>query len=78
MKNLAAKLLPLISKLIGKKPVVILLSVLAIGAYYFAVHKGYLQDSTLDLNSVINYLDSTFKDAPVDTAKVLIDSVSVK
>lgn len=84
MKNLVSKLLPLVEKLKGKKPVVIILSVVAIGAYFFAVSKGYLKEDVINLDTIINYLDSTFTvvpadsvELPVDTVQTFLDSVTV-
>lgn len=84
MKNLVAKLLPLVEKLKGKKPLVIILSVVVVGAYYYGVNKGYIGENAINLDSVINYLDSTFTtvptdsvEVPADTAQVIMDSVVI-
>ncbi len=79
MKNLISKLLPLISKFKGKKPVVIILSVIAIAAVIFATQKGYIAEDAVKLDVVIDYINNTFTDSiaiPVDTLSIeIVDSV---
>lgn len=75
MKNLLTKLLPLVEKLKGKKPLVIVLSAVVIAAYFYGVNKGYIGENAINLDVVINYLDSTFKTAPVDSVELPADTV---
>lgn len=79
MKNLVSKLMPLVQKLKGKKKIVIILSVVAIAAYVFAVQKGYIAEDAVKLDVVIDYINSTFTDSiaiPVDTLSVeTVDSI---
>ena len=88
MKNLVSKLLPLIDKLKGKKKIVIILSVVAIAAYVFAVQKGYIAEDAIKLDVVIDYISNTFVDSvsvpadsiisPVDTLPIeVVDSITV-
>lgn len=77
MKDLVSKLLPLVEKLKGKKPVVIILSALVIGVALFAVQKGLLQEDAISFDVIINFFDSTFKTAPVDTLAAPVDSLKV-
>jgi hypothetical protein len=79
MKNLVSKLMPLVQKLKGKKKIVIILSVVAIAAYVFAVQKGYIAEDAVKLDVVMDYINSTFTDSiaiPVDTLSVeTVDSL---
>ena len=88
MKNLVSKLLPLMDKLKGKKKIVIILSIVAIGAYVFAVQKGYIAEDAIKLDVVIDYISNTFVDSvsisadniisPVDTLSIeVVDSITV-
>ena len=58
MKNTLSKLVPLVSKLKGKKKIVIVLSVVAIAAYVFAVQKGYIAEDAIKLDIVIDYISN--------------------
>jgi hypothetical protein len=87
MKNLVSKLLPLVDKFKGKKPIVIILSAVAIAACIFAIQKGYITESSIDFGSIIDQINNTFADstvvipadsiiAPVDTLSIeIVDSV---
>jgi hypothetical protein len=83
MKNLVSKLLPLIDKLKGKKPIVLILSAIAIAACIFAVQKGYIAEGSIDFGSIIDQVNSAFADSvvapvePIDTlaSEVVVDSV---
>jgi hypothetical protein len=81
MKNLINKLFPLVDKLKGKKKIVIILSIVAIGAYVFAVQKGYIAEDAIKLDVVIDYISSTFADSiatPVETLPIeVVDSIDV-
>lgn len=75
MKNLVSKLLPLIEKFKGKKPVVIILSVVAIAAGIFAVQKGYIAEESLNFEAIINVVSDAFTEAPADSVVAPIDSI---
>lgn len=77
MKSLASKLLPLITKLKGKKPVIIILSAVVIGGYIFAVQKGYIEEDITRVHVIIDYIDSAFKAAPIDTVNNSVDSLKI-
>lgn len=77
MKNLVSKLLPLVAKLKGKKPAVVIISALIIGGYVFAVQKGYIEEDITKVHVIIDYIDSAFKTTPVDTVSTSIDSLKV-
>jgi hypothetical protein len=88
MKNLVSKLFPLVAKLKGKKKIIIILSVVAIAAYVFAVQKGYIAEDAIKLDVVIDYISNTFTDSiavpvdsiisPVDTLPIeVVDSITV-
>lgn len=85
-KDLVGKLLPLVSKIKGQKPIVIVLSVLAIGACIFAIQKGYIAEGSIDFGSIVDQISGTFADSaaavipvdsiPVDNIMVPVDSVT--
>ena len=87
MKNLLNKLIPLISKLNGKKPIVILFSLLMIFLSIYAVQKGYLGENTLDFGAIVDQIDQIFLDSSsvvdtieikkVDTIFVTVDSINI-
>jgi hypothetical protein len=73
------KIMNVINLVKGKKPVVVILSVVAIGLGLFAVSKGYIPESVVDVNSIISYIDGAFGETAkvVDTVatQVVVDSV---
>jgi len=75
MKNLVSKLLPLIDKFKGKKPVVIILSVIAIAAGIFAVEKGYITEDALKIDVIVDLISSSFETPVVDSVVSPVDSV---
>jgi len=87
MKNLVSKLLPLVDKFKGKKPIVLILSAVAIAACIFAVQKGYIAEGSIDFGSIIDQINNAFADntiivpadsiiSPVDTLAIeIVDSV---
>lgn len=75
MKNQIPKLVPLVSKLKGKKKVVIVLSVVAIAAVIFAAQKGYISEDAVKFDLIIDQIDAAFADsAVVDTVVNQIDT----
>lgn len=81
MKNIVSKLVPLVSKLKGKKKIVVILSVVAIAAYVFAVQKGYIAEDAVKLDVVIDYISNVFTDStvvPVDSIISPVDTLAVK
>ena len=77
MKNLVSKLLPLIGKFKGKKPIVIILSVVAIAAGLLAVQKGYISEETLKIDVIIDLINSTFETPVVDSVVFPVDNIQV-
>jgi hypothetical protein len=87
MKNLVSKLLPLVNKFKGKKPIVLILSAVAIAACIFAIQKGYIAEGSIDFGSIIDQINNTFADStavvpadsiisPVDTLAIeIVDSI---
>jgi hypothetical protein len=83
MKNLPVnKMISLINAVKGKKPIVIIASVVAIAAAIFAINKGYISEDMLNVDAVVNFIDGVVsKEAEtvaVDTAvvDVIVDSVA--
>ena len=81
-KDLIGKLLPLVDKLKGKKPIVLILSAVAIVACIFAIQKGYIAESSIDFGNIIDQVSSAFADSaavvvPIDSIAVPIDSTIV-
>jgi len=73
MKNLLSKLLPITTKLNGKKPIVIVFSLLLIGGTIFAVKKGYISEDSIDFGSIIDQINQTFSDTSMtsDTTEII-------
>jgi hypothetical protein len=82
MKNLVSKLLPLVNKFKGKKPIVIILSVVAIVAGVFAIQKGYIAEGSIDFGSIIDQVNSAFADSavivPVDSIISPVDTLAIE
>lgn len=79
MKNLVSKLLPLIDKFKGKKPIVIILSVVAIVASVFAVKKGYIAEESLNFETIIDFISNSFIDVPiVDSVITPVDNLNIE
>lgn len=86
MKNLLSKLLPLIEKFKGKKPIVIILSIVAITAGIFAVQKGYIAEENFKVDVIVDLISSAFETpvadsivSPVDSVKaIVVDSIPVE
>jgi hypothetical protein len=82
MKNLVSKLLPLIGKFKGKKPIVLILSAVAIAACIFAIQKGYIAEGSIDFGSIIDQVNSAFADSavivPVDSIISPVDTLAIE
>lgn len=79
MKNLVSKVLPLVNKFKGKKPIVIILSVVAIVAGVFAVKKGYIAEESLNFETIIDFISNSFIDAPaVDSVASPVDVLNIE
>jgi hypothetical protein len=77
MKNLVNKLLPLVNKFKGKKPIIVILSVVTIAAGIFAVQKGYITEESLNFEAIINVVSDAFATTPADSVVVPIDTTLV-
>ena len=82
-KDLIGKLLPLVSKVKGQKPIVLILSVVAIGACIFAIQKGYIAEGSIDFGNIIDQISGAFADSttvvvPVEDIALPVDSVAVE
>lgn len=82
-KDLIGKLLPLVSKLKGQKPIVLILSAVAIVACIFAIQKGYIAEGSIDFGSIIDQVSGAFADSatavvPVDSVVTPVDTLAVE
>jgi hypothetical protein len=84
MKKIKEKILPTISSLKGKKPIVIVVSVVVIGLALLGVKYGYISEDMLDFHLIVNQVDGIFvspdKDSilqPVDTLVNVVDTLSI-
>jgi hypothetical protein len=84
MKNVLNKFLPVVSKLKGKKPIVIVVSAVVIGLALLGVKFGYITEDMVDFHLIINQVDGIFvsstKDSvvlPVDTLVNVVDTLSI-
>ena len=69
------KLISLINAVKGKKPVVIIASVVAIAAAIFAINKGYISEDMLNVEAVVSFIEGAVsKEAEV----TVIDTVSTQ
>jgi hypothetical protein len=75
MKNLVSKLLPLVNKFKGKKPIVVILSIVAIGAGIFAVQKGYITEESLNFEAIINVVNDVFATTPIDSVVAPVEPI---
>jgi hypothetical protein len=78
MKDALVKnLLALLTKVKGKKPVVIAVTIVVFILGYFAVQKGYISQDMIDNFISSGQIDSIFKDKVViDTVNtVIVDSI---
>jgi len=78
MKNLISKLLPLIGKFKGKKPIVIILSAVVIAAGVFATQKGYISEESLNFEAIINFVSDAFATAPADSVAVPVEITDIE
>lgn len=74
MKDLLPKLMSVFNLAKGKKPVVLILSVIAVVALYFAASKGWITGDVVTIEQIVNGISSAF---PADSVKAVVDSVSL-
>lgn len=77
MKDLLEKFLPLIEKLKDKKKIVIIVSSVLIVAIYLGVHYGYINESLVNVDSVIHSVENLFGNSTDSLPKPIVDTVQV-
>ncbi len=75
MKTLQEKFLALISILKGKKPMVIVVSLVVIGLSLLGVKFGYITEDMVDFHLIVNQIDGMFVSTPVDSIEVPVDTL---
>jgi hypothetical protein len=76
MKNLPVnKMISLINAVKGKKPVVIIASVVAIAAAIFAINKGYISEDMLNVDAIVSFIDGA---VAKETEATVIDTVATQ
>jgi hypothetical protein len=74
--SLVKSIINLLQKSQGKKPVVIIVSIIVFALGYYAVQKGYISQDLLDSGILIDQVDSVFVEQSIDTLVVnTIDSI---
>ena len=74
-KDLIGKLLPLANKFKGKKPIVLILSAVAIAACIFAIQKGYIAEGSIDFGSIIDQINNAFAITPIDSVVTPVEPI---
>lgn len=74
MKNLLPKLMSVFNLAKGKKPIVLILSVVAVLVLYYAAHKGWITGEVVSIEQIVEGISSVF---PADTVKVAVDTVAI-
>lgn len=74
MKDLLPKLMSVFNLAKGKKPVVLILSVVAVLVLYYAASKGWITGEVVTIEQIVDGISSAF---PADTVKAVVDSVAV-
>jgi hypothetical protein len=74
------KLVSLVGAVKGKKPVVIIASVVAVVVAIFAINKGYISEDMLNVDAIVGFIDNSVNNgnsAVVDSpaVEVVVDSV---
>ena len=72
MKDVISKLLPLFASLKGKKPIVIIIAILAVAVGLFAVQKGYISENALNIDAIVNGVNAAFT---TDSVHAVVDSL---
>lgn len=75
------KLVSLVGAVKGKKPVVIIASVVAVVVAIFAINKGYISEDMLNVDAIVGFIDNSVGNeaqAVVDSpaVQVVVDSVA--
>ena len=73
MKNLPIQMiLELLNTLKGKKPAVIGISIGAVIVVYYMISKGYISESSININSIITQIDEAFKTDTIAVVDTLV------
>ena len=75
------KIVSLVGAVKGKKPVVIIASVVAVVVAIFAINKGYISEDMLNVDAIVSFIDNSVgseAQAVVDSpaVQVVVDSVA--
>jgi hypothetical protein len=76
------KLVSLVGAVKGKKPVVIIVSVVVVIGAIFAINKGYISEDMLNVDAIVHFIDGSVSGgdaaAIVDSpaVEVVVDSVA--
>ena len=73
MKNILPKLMSVFNLAKGKKPIVIILSVVAVFVLYYAAQKGWIASDLVSVEQIVDGVSSAF---PNDTVQVVADTVA--
>lgn len=73
MKDLLPKLMSVFNLAKGKKPVVLILSVVAVLVLYYAASKGWITGEVVTIEQIVDGISSAF---PADTVKAVVDTVA--
>jgi len=74
--SLVKSLINLLKKSQGKKPIVIIVSIVVFVLGYYAVQKGYISQELLDSGILTDQVDSIFIEQSIDTITVnTVDSI---
>lgn len=76
MKKLQEKLALLLVILKGKKPVVVVISLVVIGLCLLGVNYGYITEDVLNFNLIVESVDGWFKTTSVDTLTPVVDTLT--
>lgn len=74
MKDLLQKLMSVFNLAKGKKPVVLILSIVAVVGLYYAAHKGWITGDVVTIEQIVDGISSAF---PSDSVKSVVDSVEL-
>ena len=75
MKQLISKyLIPVLQAVKGKKPVVIIVSIVVIAAAIFAAQKGYISQDLVNIETIVKGVSDVFSSS--DSVHAVVDSVA--
>lgn len=74
MKDLVSKIVSVFNLAKGKKPIVFILSIVAVIVLYYAASKGWISGEVITIEQIVDGISSAF---PEDSIKVVVDSVAL-